>query len=216
MSSANDKKIVVLGTGGHATVVGDILLLLGYEIYACVGSSPPNSKVFDNCLYIPTDENLVSILPNDEVWLVNGLGLLPSTKHIRSKVIEFYETQGYEFISVISPTALISPFSNVEQGAQILDRAVVHAETRVGKHTIVNTAAIVEHHCVIGCSVHIAPNSTVCGGVKVGDFCHVGAGSVVIQGVEIGSNSLVGAGAVLTKSIGENSKVYGFKTKIKA
>jgi acetyltransferase EpsM len=79
---------------------------------------------------------------------------------------------------------------------------------------IINTNASVDHHCIIEDFVHIAPSSTLCGNVKVGEGSHVGAGSTIIQNIRIGKWCVIGAGAVITKDIPDYSLVVGVPGKI--
>ena len=51
-------------------------------------------------------------------------------------------------------------------------------------HTIINTGSVIEHGANIGI-VHIAPNATVLGDVKIGPNL-VGSSTVIQQGVRIG------------------------------
>ena len=52
--------------------------------------------------------------------------------------------------------------------------------------------------------VHIAPNSTLCGTVTVGEGSQVSAGAIVIPGITIGRWSFVAAGAVVVKDVPDN------------
>ena len=71
--------------------------------------------------------------------------------------------------------------------------AVINADARVGRNSIVNTGAIVEHDCLIGDHAHIAPRVALGGAVKVGDFALIGSGAVALPGAAIGENAIVGA-----------------------
>jgi acetyltransferase-like isoleucine patch superfamily enzyme len=62
--------------------------------------------------------------------------------------------------------------------------AIIQADAIIGKHCIVNTGATVEHECVVSDYVHVAPNSSLCGNVKVGEGTWIGAGSTVIRNIE--------------------------------
>jgi acetyltransferase-like isoleucine patch superfamily enzyme len=71
-----------------------------------------------------------------------------------------------------------------------------------------------DHESKLGDGVHLAPGSTLCGCVEVGDFAFVGAGAIIMPNVSIGKNSIVGAGAVVTKDVPENVLVYGNPARI--
>ena len=67
----------------------------------------------------------------------------------------------------IHPTAVVSKYAKIGKGTQVLATAVINAAATIGNHCIVNTGAIVEHDCVLEDYVHIAPNATLGGGVKL-------------------------------------------------
>lgn len=77
----------------------------------------------------------------------------------------------------------------------------------------VNTGAIVEHDCELEDYVHVAPNATLGGNVKVGTKSHIGIGDTVIQNVTIGKNVIVGAGAVILNDIPDNCTAVGIPAK---
>jgi acetyltransferase EpsM len=82
------------------------------------------------------------------------------------------------------------------------------------KHVIINTAASVDHDCKIADLVHISPNSTLCGNVKVGFGSHIGAGSVINPNITIGKWCIIGSGAVIIRDIPDYAIVVGNPGKI--
>ena len=69
--------------------------------------------------------------------------------------------------------------------------------------SIINTNSTVEHDCVIGDNVHVAPGVTLSGGVRIGDNCVIGTGASVVQYVSISEGCLIGAGATVPRDIRE-------------
>ena len=82
-------------------------------------------------------------------------------------------------------------------------------ETRIGENAIVNTNASVDHECLVGDHVHIAPGGVIAGGVRIGNGSFVGANATIIDGVSVGSNSTVGAGAVVIDDVPSGCTVVG-------
>ena len=91
----------------------------------------------------------------------------------------------------------------------MLAQALVVADSRLGDVCIVNHKASVDHECILGNGVHLAPGATVCGCVTIGNNVMIGAGSVVLPRLKIGSDALIGAGAVVTKDVPAGSIVVG-------
>lgn len=203
-----EKPVILLGAGGHAKVLLDILLEQNIEVLGIAEKSgadlPPD-------LYgvpvIGTDFDVQQYSP-DKVELVNGIGSIGSTA-LRQKVYEKFKRQDYCFTQVIHPGAIISRRAELGEGVQIMAGAVVNIGARVGENVIINTNASVDHDCVIGAHVHIAPGATLSGGATVGDGSHIGTGASVVQNVEIGANVIVGAGAVVVNNIEAGKTVCG-------
>ena len=65
------------------------------------------------------------------------------------------------------------------------------------------------HDCRIADFVHIAPGSTLCGGVEIGPMTLVGAGSTIIPGVKVGRDVTIGAGSVVVRDVPDGATVYG-------
>jgi acetyltransferase-like isoleucine patch superfamily enzyme len=95
-----------------------------------------------------------------------------------------------------------------------LHHAVIQADAVLGRHVIINTAATVDHNCVIDDFVHIAPGVILAGNVRVGENTLIGAGSIVAPGLTIGKNCFVAAGSVVTINIPDGATVRGNPARI--
>ena len=84
---------------------------------------------------------------------------------------------------------------------------------KIGNHCIINTGTVIEHDNIIEDYVHISPNSTLCGTVKIGKLSHIGASSTIINNLEITERCIIGAGAVVTKNILEEGTYVGIPAK---
>lgn len=201
------KPLILIGGGGHASVLADILLEQGREIRAII--SPENissRKVFHGITHLTQDSEIECYSPNT-VQLVNGIGMLPGC-HIRKKVAGHFIALGYEFETVIASSAYVSPFARLGAGAQILPRTIIQTGVNIGDHSIINSGAVIEHDSHIDCYCHIAPNATICGQVTVKQHAFIGANATVIQGVQIGQDAVVGAGVSLTWSLPNKAIAY--------
>lgn len=205
------KPIVMIGGGGHTSVLVDILREQGRDICAIISPSCINGRsALAGLVHYERDDDIHLFSP-DEIELVNGIGVLPNS-HLRETVIERYSTAGYKFIGVTACSAQVSRFSNLEVGVQVLHGAIIQAGSKIGAHTILNTSSVIDHDCSIGDLNHVATGARVCGGSTTGSRAFIGAGATVIQSIEIGSSSVVGAGAVVTKNIEAGGTVYSYRS----
>ncbi|RJK83355.1 acetyltransferase [Vibrio cholerae] len=208
------KPLVLIGGGGHASVLADILLGQGRDIVAVISPDDLSSRaVFTGLVHLTQDEEVKRFSP-ESVYLVNGIGMLPRST-LRQRVNQQFLELGYQFETVIASDAHVSRFATIHSGAQILSGARVQTGAVVGEHTIVNSGALVEHDCQIGAYNHIAPNATLCGDVLTEGNVYIGANATVIQGLALEAQSTVGAGAILTQSLPLGDTCYPARACIK-
>lgn len=111
--------------------------------------------------------------------------------------------------TAIDPSAIVSARSTVDEGSMVFQGAIVQANSHIGRHVIVNTAASVDHDCAVDDFVHLGPHSTLCGFVHIERGAYIGAGATIIPGVTVGANAIVGAGAVVVRDVPPNTVVAG-------
>lgn len=203
MSSLNT---IILGAGGHAKVLVDILRQKVNFCGAVVSPERTDEPIFSEMHWLTSDDDVLNY-PSEDVVLVNGIGMLPG-KHLRKELFLFFKAHGYSFKKVLSPHAVVSAYAELGEGVQVLPGAIIQAGARIGANTIINSGAIVEHDCVIGEHCHIAPGVTLSGQVVAGNDVHIGTGANVIQSITIGEGSVVGAGAIVLKNVDKFKRVY--------
>ena len=204
-----NKPLIILGNGGHASVLTEILLQQGHTI---IGFTTPTIEQNNFGLtYLGPDE-VIDHYSNEEVELVLGLGMLgPSS--VREKMFIHFKEKGYFFKTIIHSATIISPSVKLAEGVQIMAGAIVQTQTTIADNTIVNTGALIDHDCQIGAHVHIAPGTKISGAVQIKNSTHIGTGTTIIQGIQIGRNCLIGAGSVVVKNISDNLKAFGVPAK---
>lgn len=84
----------------------------------------------------------------------------------------------------------------------------------IGKHAIINTAAVVEHDDVIDDYVHISVGAKIGGTVHVGESTWVGIGATVNNNINICGGSIIGAGAVVVKDVKMKGTYIGIPAKM--
>lgn len=202
-----NKPVLVIGAGGHAIVVVDILRQLNCTIIGLVSKDPIKQQpVFADLPCYASDDDILSFNA-DDILLVNAIGSLPG-QDVRFKIHHKFKQLGYCFKTLISPKAIVSDYAELSEGVQVMPGAIINANSIIGEGSIVNSGAIVEHDCTIGAYNHLAPGAILSGAVTTGNYVHIGTGASVIHGIKIGSNVMVGAGATVTKNLDNNKKLY--------
>ncbi len=185
--------MIIYGASGHGKVISSIVN--GEELLYF-----DDNELLETFLNKPValyDENR-----GKDEELVIAIGNNQLRKEVASKV-------SHIVMSVIHPSAQIAETVVMGVGNQIVHSATIQTHVKIGNHCIINTAAAIDHDCILEDFCHIAPNSTLCGNVKIGEGTLIGAGAVVTPGVKIGKWCTIGAGSVVTKNIPDNTTVVG-------
>ena len=205
-----NKKVIIIGAGGNAKVIADIILKSGDKVLGFlddnieIGTRIDNQEGFEVLGKVDTVMELQE--ENPELEFIIGIG----NNNIRKNIAEEYNLKYY---TAIHPTANIGFGVVIKEGTTIMASACISPSTYIGKHCIINTAAIVEHDNIIREYVHISPNATLAGTVVIGVKTHIGAGATIINNVNVTSNVIIGAGAVVTKDITESGTYVGVPAK---
>ena len=208
------KPIIIIGGGGHASVLVDILRSQQREILAVVSPEQVSERsVFFDIPRLKYDDDVLGYDRGD-VLLVNGVGMTPGSL-LKQKLNKYYLSMGYEFETVIANSAQISSYAQIDNGAQIFSGAIVQTGAVVGAHSIVNSNAVIEHDCEIGTYNHIAPRVTLCGQVVTGNNVYIGAAATVIQNISLERDVVIGAGAIVTKDLSSEQICYPSRSAIK-
>lgn len=202
---ASPRDTILIGGGGHAHVVADVLRALGRPIRGFV--APTCKTVLSDVNWLGSDPVLDEVAPGS-VDLAIGIGSAGDVS-VRRGLFEAFRKQQHSLPALVHPSASLAVAVRVGDAAQVMLGAAVQAGVSIGVNAIVNTGAVVDHDCRIGDHAHVAPGAVLCGDVTVGEAAHIGAGARVIQGISIGAGALVAAGAVVIEDVVEGARVAG-------
>lgn len=197
--------VIVLGGGGHASVVLDALRSAGHEI---LGYTDPGGG--GRALGVPrigTDDDIDGSAADA---LALGVGAVGDST-LRRQLFERFRVR-FSFPAVVHAHVYVAPGVVVDDAAQVMAGAVVQPGVLVGAGAIVNTGARIDHDSELGCFSHVAPSAVLCGGVTVGAGAHIGAGAVILEGRTVGAGALVAAGATVTRDVPEGIRFIPGRT----
>lgn len=204
-SKSSQLPLIIVGDGGHASVLLEALEAQGKEV---LGATSRSASAKNGQFRILGDDASLEAYPPDTVRLVCGVGSTGNPSN-RLAILRRFRLAGYKFESVIHPSAIISSSATIQDGAQVMAGAVVGPRVVVASDVIINTGALVDHDCQLESLVHVAVGAILCGNVRIGEKSHVGAGATVLQGIEVGSEAIVAAGAVVTRNVARGTTVLG-------
>ncbi|MBR9824358.1 MAG: acetyltransferase [Alphaproteobacteria bacterium] len=210
-------RVAILGAGGHAKVVADILLCMRRADTAeleIAGFIAPGEQGWLDLPCLGDDNALPDLVRNGIVthFLV-GIGAVKGGKGLRQKVVESAEAAGAKPFTAIHPSATIGHDVDIRHGATIMARTAINPGCHIGEHAVVNTGATIDHDCRVGAFAHIAPGVTLSGGVAIGVNTLIGVGSTIRQGAVVGANTTVGAGAVVVSDLAAEVIAVGCPAK---
>ena len=196
-----NKKLAIIGAGGHGKVVGEIALLNQYDTIDFFDDKISEIKNFPFGI-VGNIELLKKNLKNyDDFFVAIGDNVSRCDK------ISWLKKEKKNLVNLIHPKSTVSKFSSIEAGSCVMANAAINAGTLIKEGVIINTSASIDHDCQIEDYAHISPTCSLSGNVKVGKFTHLGTGTSVHPGINIGQNVKTGIGSKIYKDIA-NNKIF--------
>ena len=202
------EKLILIGDGSHALIVLENLSEMNAYENNCVTSKNETRKKFKRLPVLGRDSVLTEYFKQGLRNVAIGIGGFTDNQ-LREKIYKKVKSIGFNVVSAIHPSAIISKSASIGEGNTLFAGVVINAEVVIGNNCIIATNSSIDHetiindHVLISAGVTIGANSII----ETGTLCALG--SKVISNVRIGKNTLVAAGAVVVNNINDNSKVFG-------
>jgi UDP-perosamine 4-acetyltransferase len=201
-------KTVIIGAGGQARIVCDILSYdRNIDIVGFTDSEirDPDERIFGRRI-LGRHDDIDDLVAQHEI---RAAVIAIGNNALRADRYERLRGAGVKLLNAIHPSAVISPTATLGEGNIVSAGAFVNTLAQLGDNCIINTGAIVEHEVTVGNHVHLAPGVIVAGRVSIGDLTFIGAGSVVREYLTIGERVVVGAGSVVLEDLASDVMAAG-------
>ena len=199
--------MIIIGAGGHALSLAEFGGTK-FEGYLAREANPDMPGE-----WLGSDEQAGQLISNGKkfhmAFVYAGLPIMEA----RRLLIEKYKNMGAEFESLIAPSAIITPLAVIGAGSAIMQGAIINRAV-VGENCVVNSGAIVEHHCNVGDNSFIGPGAVIGGFTNIGKNCFIGLGARISNGISIADNITVAMGAIVTKSLTVPGIYHGCPLKL--
>lgn len=191
------KDVVILGAGGHAQVIADIVTAMGHSVLAFLD---------DNVNAQDRSGNIRDYKKYNNAEFIIGIGDANTREKLSNEL-------PVKWFTALHPSAVISISSIIGEGTVVMPNAVINSNACIGSHCIINSGAIVEHDNIIGDFTHVSIGAKLGGTVIVGKKAWIGIGATVTNNVSICNNCMVGAGAVVIRNIDECGTYVGVPSR---
>jgi len=199
--------VEVIGAGGHAKVVIATLAACGYNVIGIFDDDP---KTHDRMILgIPVLGSLAEMDDKADTGRLIAIGHNETRKNISDRF------PSANWITVVHPRAFVHESALLGSGTIVMAGVTIQPEARIGKHGIVNTCASIDHDCLLGDYVHIAPGCHLAGSVQLGEGVFMGIHSAAVPGIRIGDWSIIGAGGVVIENLPGGIVAVGVPSRVK-
>ena len=204
MNMWKSENVIIIGAGGHAKVIADIIIKSGDRLIGFIDDNLPKDSMVINYPVLGKTEDIYKF--GDTASFIIGIG----NNYTRKQIAERHDIKWH---TAIHPSAVISIDVDIGEGTAIMANAVINPSTKISRHCIINSGAVVEHDNTIADYVHVSPNASTGGTVNIGALTHIGIGAVVKNNISVSSECIVGAGAVVVKDIVDKGVYVGVPAK---
>lgn len=207
------QRVLIVGAGGHAQVVADILLRAreAGAAVAPIGYLDDNPACWGHeLLGLPIFGAIDKHSAVDHDALIIAIG----DNRIRQQLFDRLQQQGCDFIIAQHPAATLAPDVQIGKGSVICAGVVVNPGSDIGANAILNTGSTIDHNNTIADHVHIAPGVHLGGNVQIEQGALLGIGAIVMPGRRIGTWSTVGAGSLVHRDIPNCVVAFGVPAKV--
>ena len=194
--------VILVGGGGHAL---SLMEFAPHWVTGYVARTPSDSIKIK---WMGDDSVAPELISQgyafNIAFVYSGLPILKK----RKEIIEYYKKLGAKFHTLIAPSAIVTPNSDIGPGSSLMTGCIVNRAS-LGENVIVNSGAIVEHDCTIGNNSFIGPGAVIGGAVEIGENCFIGLGALIKNGVKVCSNVSVAMGAIVDRDLLEPGIYHG-------
>lgn len=209
-----EESVLMVGSGGHARVVADILSrnaglrLAGIiDDFELPGTSRLGVEVLGGCDDLPRILHQLGCRR-----LILAIGHNARRLQLAARIQSSCDQVIWQ--SLVHPAAIVAVDVIVGDGTVVMAGAVINAGAQLGRHCIINTAAIVEHDCDLGDGSSVGPGAVLGGKVTLGVGGIVALGAGIINALKVGEHALLGAGATAVEDLPAYAVAFGLPARV--
>ena len=202
------KKIIILGSGGEAWEILQVINLLNVKKpqWDVIGFLDDNKnligKTFLDVQVIGTIDDAKKY---DDAYFISSIGH-PDRPILRKEVRDKVPFKDEKFATIIHPTAFVCNTAKIGYGCFIQANCTITTKATIGNNVLISNGANIGHESEIGQDSVVGLGVNITSDVVIGKSVYVGPGAIFTNEIKIGNNVLIGIAAVVTESVPDNTK----------
>ncbi|MAT44058.1 MAG: hypothetical protein CL609_17120 [Anaerolineaceae bacterium] len=202
-----NNKMIIFGGGGHGRTLIELVQAMGsYDLVGIVDDHIPPETELLGVPVLGGQAVLTTLYQKGICLAVNGVGGIGNPS-ARWAVFESLQKIGFDFPTVVHPTAFVEKSAFLDAGVQVLAQTYIGTQVKVGFGSVINAGAVLSHDVQAGICTNFSPGALIAGNVVFGDFTQVGMGATVNLNLKIGANVRIGNGATVKKDVPDDTIV---------
>lgn len=191
MSHAIPDRVVILGTGGFALELAQLMGDCGCQVVGFVGPRPDCPLPAP---WLGGDDSLSTVSAHIPALVAAG------QPHLRQRLLAMAAAQR-PLARFVHPAALVSSAARIDDGCMVYPNSTIHAGVHLESGVLINSNVSVGHESKIGPCCNIGPGSSLGGRIRLGARVFIGIGASLIEKLDIADDTIIGAGAAVIRSI---------------
>ena len=209
-----NKPVLVIGSGGHASVVLEALALQSqYSVVGLLDSFQPAGSEKHGFPILGSPERVAELAA---AYCCHSFFVAVGDNWFRDQISSMIRdvVANAEFITAIHPAACISRSASVGPGSIALAGAVIGVNARIAEGCILNTSCSVDHDCQLQAFSSVGPGAHIGGNVVVSARSAVGIGATLREKILVGADTVIGAGAAVVSDLPEHVVAFGVPARV--
>jgi len=208
-------KVVIIGAGGFAREVQDVIRNCNaaygnnYQFMGFVDDFAPVGKYL-NGFPVLGDFNWFDTPQAEGVLATVGVG----APEVRRKLVNRLIERGVDFVTLIDPSVIKSPFVFFGKGVVICPGVILTNNITLGDHVHLNLDCTVGHDAVMEDFTTTAPGAHINGNNLLKEGVYIGTGVNFNEKITVGEWAVIGSGACVVRDIPANTTAVGCPAKI--
>lgn len=201
-------KLILVGAGGHARAVADVVRALGaYAIAGLIDSFRPAGSTRFGYEVLGGEADLPALCRKLNVQTLfvaigDNYQRAAMTARIRASL------PGIGFATLVHPSAVVGGDVQIGEGTVLMPSVVVVGGSVVGEGCVLNTACSLDHDGVMEDWSSLGPGVVAGGNVCLGARSFVGLGARIVHRVSIGADTVIGAGSLVLHDLPASVLAY--------